>query len=77
MIFDHIIATSLIGFAGGCMYASHPWGVFCSTFFSAMVLAPGTWFTFKLNGGLNKNNQHGNIFYENDVTKEEVERFRM
>jgi len=73
---DHLIATTAIGFGVGCLYAAHPWGVFCSTFFSAMVVAPGTWWSLKLCGGLNKM-QHGNIFYENNVTKEEVERFRM
>jgi len=74
--FDHVLATSALGFLGGCLYATHPWMVFTSTFFSAMIVAPGTWWGLKLGGGLNKMT-HGNIFYENSVTKEEVERFRM
>ena len=73
---DHAIATTAIGFLGGVLVANHPWGVFCSTFFSAAVLAPGTWWALNLNGGINRL-KHGNIFYENNVTKAEVERFRM
>ena len=75
--YDHLIATTAIGFVGGCLYASHPFSVFTATFFSASVLAPASWWAFKSGGGLNRGNVHANIFYENNVTKEEVERFRM
>ena len=52
--YDHLLATSALGFGAGCLYATHPWMVFCSTFFSAMIVAPGTWWGLKLGGGLNK-----------------------
>ena len=62
LIYDHIIATSALGFVGGLLYASHPFMVFTSTFFSATIIAPGTWWALKLGGGLNRN-VHANIFY--------------
>merc|ERR1711998_672613 len=54
LFYDHLIATTAIGFGAGVLMANHPFGVFTTTFFSAAVLAPATWWAFKLNGGINR-----------------------
>lgn len=72
--FDHMIATTLIGTGIGALTFSHPLHVFCSGFFSMMMVTPLSWW-FKNAARLNPN-RPSNIFYENDCTKEEIERFR-
>lgn len=73
--FDHMIATTLVGTGIGAMIFKHPLHVFCSGFFSIMLVTPISWW-FKNHSMLNKT-RPANIFYENGTTQEEIERFRM
>lgn len=43
MFFDHMIATTLIGTGLGAVAFKHPFHVFCSGFFSLMLITPMTW----------------------------------
>ena len=72
--FDHMIATTLIGTGIGACVLNHPFHVFCSGFFSMMMVTPMTWW-FYTQGTLNPD-RPANIFYENDCTKEDIERYR-
>lgn len=72
--FDHMIATTLIGTGVGALVFNSPLSVFCSGFFSIMMVTPVTWW-FKTSARLNPK-RASNIFYENDCSKEEIERFR-
>jgi hypothetical protein len=69
-----MIATTLIGTGLGMTVFNHPLHIFCSGFFSMMIVTPLTWW-FKTQGRLNPK-RAPNIFYENDCTKEEIERYR-
>ena len=74
MFFDHMIATTTIGTVLGGFYLKSPVGVFCSMFFSIVLVSPTMWW-FKNKCKLN-HVRPANIFYENGTTAEEVERFR-
>jgi len=74
MFFDHMIATTTIGTVLGGFYMKSPVGVFCSMFFSMVLVSPTMWW-FKNKCKLN-HVRPANIFYENGTTAEEVERFR-
>lgn len=72
--FDHMIATTLLTSVAGGFAFRHPWYILFSAFFSVMVITPTTWWFVRVSK-LNKT-RNPNIFYQNDVTAEEVERFR-
>lgn len=72
--FDHMIATTLIGTFFGALTMNHPLHVFCSGFFSAALVAPSLWWLSHV-GRLNST-RSSNVFYQNDCTQEEVDRFR-
>ena len=74
MFMDHMIATTAIGTGVGALTLSTPFHVFCAGFFSMMLVTPFTWW-FKTTARMNAH-RPANIFYENDCTKEEIERFR-
>ena len=71
---DHVAATTVIGTGLGALALSSPFHLFCATFFSAVLVAPSTWWV-KKHAVINPV-RPSNIFYENDCTPEEVERFR-
>ena len=67
-------ATTIIGTVLGGFYLKSPVGVFCSMFFSAVLVSPTLWWVRSKNRlGVSR---PANIFYENSTTAEEVERFR-
>ena len=72
--FDHLAATTLIGTGIGAFSFSHPFYVFCSGFFSLALIGPSTWWFKKT--AVQNTVKPANIFYENDCTPEEIERFR-
>ena len=73
-IFDHTAATTLIAMGGTALYATHPYHIFLAAFFSIMVVSPLSW--YMSNMAKMNSVRSPNIFYENSVTAEEVERFR-
>lgn len=72
--FDHQAALTVIGTGIGAMTLNHPLHVFCAGFFSFALIAPSTWWV--KNTAIMNSTRPANIFYENDCTAEEVERFR-
>ena len=71
---DHMIATTTIGTFIGAMKLGSPFHVACASFFSFALIGPTSWW-LKLNFRINPV-RSPNIFYTNDCTPEEVERFR-
>lgn len=72
--FDHTAATTLITMGAAGLYVNNPVNVLFAGFFSLMIISPISWWAsnmFKMNAL-----RSPNIFYENSVTREEVERFR-
>ena len=43
MFFDHMIATTIIGTGLGTFYTKSPAGLFCSAFFSVVLVSPTLW----------------------------------
>ena len=76
-IIDHAILLGIIGAASGALTGNGSIRrVVQFTMFFTLTLAPMSWW-FKLQGGMpGSYRKPVNIFYENDVTPEEVERFR-
>jgi hypothetical protein len=73
-IFDHIIAFGIIGAAWGLAAGSTLKHGVSGGIFAASTLAPMTWWwTLHARPGIG--NRPAGIFYENDVTKEEKERY--
>ena len=75
MIFDHYAATTLVTMGATAYVATHPFHIFVAGFSSLMIICPTSWWAmnqFRLNPM-----RSPNIFYENNTTAEEVERFRM
>jgi len=75
LYFDHSIALTIIGAASMGIYGGYPRFWFTGAFIGGMLIAPMTWWLIR-HGRLNSQNRHANIFYENNVTKEEVERIQ-
>lgn len=76
LFFDHVLACTIIGSAvfGGLKFYPRYW--FTGGFLGAFFVAPMSFWAYK-QGRFNMNSRaNPNIFYENSVTKEEVERFR-
>ena len=68
------MATMILTTIGGAFVWSRPTQVVLSGFFGGMIVAPTTWW-FSLQG---KNGKLAspNIFYQNDCTQADVDRFR-
>lgn len=75
MYFDHTIALTIIGASLGLFYGAMPRFVFLGGFAGAMIASPMSWWITR-HGRLNAQNRHSNIFYENTVTQEDVDRIR-
>lgn len=73
--FDHMTALTIIGTVTAGFVGGAPRFFFIGGFMSAFVIAPGTWWIYK-HGRLNSNNRSSNIFYEDSVTRDEVERIQ-
>ena len=76
-IIDHTIAMVLIGgAAAACTGGGSLWRVWTWMFFFGTIVSPTTWW-LKMQGVRpgSYTRRPANIFYENGVTKEEVERF--
>ena len=74
MFYDHTLAMTLIGMAGAATKATNPFHIPLAGFFTMALIAPITWFYYTR--AIRFGAPHANIFYENDTTPEEVERFR-
>ena len=72
---DHTVSTTLVSAGVSLFYATRPWHVFCSGFFGAVLLAPTTWW-FSRKAVIGTERMAPNIFYTNDCTEEEIERYR-
>ena len=70
-----MFACSLIGASLFGFYFGLPRFWFTGGFIGGFLVAPMSWWFLK-QGRLNSLNRHSNIFYENSVTQEEVERIR-
>lgn len=76
MFVDHMFTTTLLTTGISLFYASHPYSVI-GTFFSSIVfLSPFTWWMM-LRPEMDSNTTVNNVFYENNCTKEEIERYQM
>lgn len=75
MFIDHTIATTVTATAISAFYATRPWTVFCTAFFSVALVAPFSWW-FMRHARMGNNRMAPNIFYQNDCTEEEIERYR-
>ena len=73
LFFDHMYACTLIGAVSAGIYGGMPRFWFTGGFFGAMLFAPMSWWLIK-HGRLNGQYRHANIFYDNNVNKEEIER---
>ena len=72
---DHVVATTLTTTAVSAFYAKRPWWVFTTAVFSVVLIAPIT-FWFEKRTQFAAGTSPANIFYTNDTTDEEIERFR-
>lgn len=73
--FDHLAACTIISSFSIGMWGFMPrfWAIGAVSGFT--WIGPGTWWILK-NGKLNASVRPSNIYYENSVTREEVERFQ-
>jgi len=76
MIIDHEIAMTIIGgFGGAAMAGGSPKNFIVGAIFSALTLGP-IMYWLKLQGNRpGQMNRPANIYYTDDVTKDEIERF--
>ena len=75
MVFDHMIASGLVGAAIAGLQYGMPKYWFVGAFAGSMIFAPMSWWVLKT-GRLNALGRPSNIFYENGVSAEEIERIR-
>lgn len=75
MFLDHCFALGLIGAATGAINGGLPRHIIGGALLGGWMVAPMLWW-FKLNGKFGSTNRPANIFYEDDATSEEIERFR-
>ena len=73
--FNHWFATTLISTGLGMFYKNPVTGAGTGFVFGLFLVGPMTWWLYK-QGRLNSSQSPANIFYENGVTAEEVERIR-
>ena len=74
MIYDHTAALTLISLGFASCRFNHPMYVFAACVFTATVASPITWWYYSR--VMTNAKKTANIFYENDTTAEEVDRFR-
>ena len=75
LVIDHTIALTVIGAFSLGMYGGLPRYWLAGAIVGGMLLSPMTWW-MKTNGRINSGNRHSNVFYENGVTQDEVDRIR-
>lgn len=75
MFFDHAIATTIILSTFGAFYGGMPRYIFTGAFVSLLLVSPMSWWLYK-HGKFNSVNKQVNIFYENDLTREDIDRIR-
>lgn len=75
LFFDHATACTLIGAFSLGMYGGFPRFWFTGGFVGGMIIAPMAWWLYK-QGRLNAQDRHVNVFYEDNVTRDEVERIQ-
>ena len=71
--FDHALSTIILTGAAAAMYVKNPVHILTAAGFGLLLVAPTTWFYGRIARFNSK--RHANIFYQNDCTKEEIERF--
>jgi hypothetical protein len=69
----HVTATTILGTAAGFLFGGLPTYAATGAVVAFFNVAPMTWWIYK-HGKLNATGRPSNIFYQNDVSKEEVER---
>lgn len=75
LFFDHWKACTIIGAFAMGIYFGLPRYWFTGGFVGGFLIAPMSWWLYK-HGRLNGQGRHSNIFYENSVTQEELERIQ-
>jgi hypothetical protein len=75
LYFDHLKATTIITTVGAGIYGGLPRYWFTGFFVGSMLFSPMIWW-LRQHGKLNAQNRPANIFYDNTVSKDEVERIR-
>ena len=73
--FDHAAATTILTMGVSAFLVNHPVQILAAGFMSLAIITPTTWWLM-LHSQYNAGGKSSNIFYENGVTAEEVERFR-
>ena len=73
MYYDHTIATTAMFALGGFLYGLNPTHVLTGTLLSVFLVCPMSWWVYK-HGKLNPLGKTVNIYYQNDVSKDEIER---
>jgi hypothetical protein len=75
LFFDHMLACSILGTGIGAFAGAMPRFWFTGFFVGGFIVAPMTWWMY-IHGRLNAQNRPTNMFYENSVTPEEIERIQ-
>lgn len=75
LYFDHMAATTVISAFSMGIYGGLPRFWFTGAFVGGFILSPMMWW-LRSQGRFNAQVRPSNIFYDNSVTKEEVERIR-
>ena len=75
MIIDHTIATVAMTTGASLFLAPRPWWVGMTALFSTVMVAPFSWWLMR-KATMGSGRRAPNIFYQNDVTEEEIERYR-
>ena len=74
---DHMVVTMLLGTFVGFVAMNSARGALQGLMVSTVLIGPGTYWMKKVGLGSYDCNRPANIYYQNDVTPEEVERIRM
>ena len=72
---DHMISLTITSSAIAAFYATRPLHVGLTAFFSCVLVSPFSWYFMKT-ATIGTNRMNPNIFYQNDCTEEEIERYR-
>lgn len=71
--FAHTITLTILGTTAGFLFGGLPKYALRGGILALFNVAPMTWWLNK-HGKINATGRHPNIFYENNVSKEEIER---
>ncbi len=74
-VIDHFVATTILGTVIGTIMGGRPRYTFVGFLVSATLFAPMSWWVYK-HARINAQSRPSNIFYENSVTQEELERIQ-